>query len=75
MQVVLSIAEKMETSVAFLSGKTDDISPDAICIYKNDNPLLFEFIKSAQSTDDTTLQRLLSYYHTLTNNTIKSRQD
>ena len=67
-QVIISIAEKLETSVAYLSGETDDISPDVISIHKNSDPILFELIKNTQSADDTTLQRLLSYYHQLTKN-------
>ena len=67
-QVMISIAENLETSVAYLSGETDDISPDVIIIHKNSNPILFELIKNTQSADDTTLQRLLSYYHQLTKN-------
>ena len=64
-QVIQSIADKLETSVAFLSGETDDISPDIICIQKSDTPILFEFVKKIQKTDITTLQRLLSYYNRL----------
>ena len=64
-QVIRSIAEKLETSVAFLSGETDDISPDIITIQKNDTPILFEFIKNVQKADISTLQRLLSYYNRL----------
>ncbi|MBE5846850.1 MAG: helix-turn-helix transcriptional regulator [Lachnospiraceae bacterium] len=67
-QVILSIAEKMNTSVPYLSGETDDISPDVINIHKKSDPTLFELIKNTQSADDTTLQRLLSYYHQLTKN-------
>ena len=64
-QVLQSIADKLGTSVPFLSGETDDISPDVIYITKNDDPLLFELINDAQSVDDTILKRLLSYYHRL----------
>ena len=60
-QVLQSIAEKLGTSVAFLSGETDDISPDMITVFKNDDPLLFELILDAQRADDVTLKRLLSY--------------
>jgi len=67
-QVLMSIAGKLETSVAFLSGKTDDISSDIVSIYKDSDPLLFELIKSTQNADEATLQRLLSYYHQLTKN-------
>ena len=42
-QVIISIAEKMNTSVAYLSGETDDISPDVINIHKNSDPILKVF--------------------------------
>ena len=67
-QVVMTIAEKLGTSVAFLSGETDDISPDVISIHKKDNPLMFKLISDAQNADDTTLQRLLNYYRQLKSN-------
>ena len=65
-QVIISIAENLETSVAYLSGETNDISPDVVSIYKSINPLLFELIKNTESADDATLQRLISYYCQLT---------
>ncbi len=64
-QVIMTIAEKMGTSVAFLTGETDDISPDVISIHKKDNPLMFKLISDTQNADDTTLQRLLNYYRQL----------
>ena len=64
-QVIQSIAERLETSVDFLSGKTDDISPNIISIQKDDAPILFEFVKNIQNADFSTLQRLLSYYNHL----------
>lgn len=67
-QVLMSIAEKMGTSVGFLSGETNDISPDIVSIHRNNDPILFELIKSTQNADEATLQRLLSYYHQLTKN-------
>ena len=67
-QVIISIAEKLETSIAYLSGETDDISPDVVSVYKNSDPVLFELIKNTQSADDATLQRLLSYYNQLSKN-------
>ena len=67
-QVIVSIAEKLGTSVAYLSGETDDISSDVVSIYKNSDPLLFELVKYTQNADGTTLQRLLNYYHKLTKN-------
>jgi transcriptional regulator with XRE-family HTH domain len=67
-QVLQSIAENLSTSVAFLSGETEDTSPDTISISKNDDPLLFELINNTQNADDATLKRLLSYYHRLKTN-------
>ncbi len=67
-QVILTIAEKLNTSVSFLSGETDDISPDVIRIQKSDTPLLFEFIKNLQNEDSSTIRRLLSYYNHLRSN-------
>ncbi len=64
-QVIMAIAEKLSTSAAFLSGETDDISPDIISISKYEEPLLFELINDAQNADNATLQRLLSYYRQL----------
>ena len=66
--VLKTIAEKLGTSAAFLCGETNDVSPDVISISKNNEPLLFELINDAQSVDDATLQRLLSYYHQLAKN-------
>ena len=65
-QVVASIAEKLNTSVAYLSGNTDDISSDIISIDKNKDPILFELITDVHSADTATMQRLLSYYRRLT---------
>ena len=67
-QVIMSIAEKLETSVAYLSGYTNDISPDVVYVHKVNNPLLFELIKRTESADTATLQRLLCYYRQLAKN-------
>lgn len=67
-QVIASIAEKLETSVAYLSGETNDISPDVVSVHKNIDPLLFELITNTKNADESTLQRLLSYYHKLAKN-------
>ena len=66
-QVLQSIAEGLQTSVAFLSGETEESKPDRITVFKQDNPLLFDLISAERLADDATLQRLLSYYRRLTN--------
>lgn len=65
-QVLTSIAEKLNTSVAYLSGITDDNSSDVISINKNQDPILFELVTDVQSADIATMQRLLNYYRRLT---------
>ena len=65
-QVLTSIAEKLNTSVAYLTGNTDDISSDVISINKNRDPILFELVTDVQRADIATIQRLLSYYRWLT---------
>lgn len=66
-QVIMTIAEKLGTSVAFILGETDDLSPDIIRISRKDEPLLFELINDVRNANDTTLQRLLRYFHRLKN--------
>ena len=68
LQVIQSIAEELGTSVAFLTGKTDDTSPNIISISKDSDPLLFELITNVHTADQKTLKRLLSYYKLLIKN-------
>jgi len=66
-QVIQSIAESLGTSVAYLTGGTDDRAPDVISVFKNDAPLLFELLNGVQSADEATIQRLLTYYDQIKN--------
>lgn len=65
-QTLEVIARCFNTSVAYLTGTTDDIQPDYLIISKRDNPVLYEFISSIQNSTDNSIKRLLAYYNELT---------
>lgn len=65
MQTLDVIARCFNTSVDYLTGKTDDMKPDIIIISKKDTPAMFELVVSLQSSDNNSIERLLEYYHTL----------
>ncbi len=60
-QTVEVIARCLCTSVDYLVGKTDDMSPDYLVISKKDAPYLFELVQNAYSFDSDTLKRLITY--------------
>ncbi len=62
LQTIEVIAQCFETSVDYLTGKTDNPSPDFIVIRKENNPELFEMIKNISEQDVSIQKRLLSYY-------------
>lgn len=64
-QTLEVIARCFHTSVAYLTGETDDIQPDCLIISKKDSPILFELVSSLQNKDDEAIKRLLTYYHAL----------
>ena len=64
-QMVEVIARCLRTSVGYLTGLTDDMTPDCIIIKKDENPALFELVNSCHSSDQETITRLLKYYLSL----------
>ena len=64
-QTLEVIAKCFNTTVDYLTGKTDDIQPDYIIIHKDGNPALYEFISSISSSNSEQINRLLAYYNTL----------
>ena len=64
-QTLEVIAKCFNTTVDYLTGKTDDIQPDYIIIHKDDNPALYKFISSISSSSSEHINRLLAYYNTL----------
>ena len=51
------------TSIDYLTGKSDDITPDQVIISKKDNSIIFELVTSLQNENDESLRRLLAYYN------------
>lgn len=65
-QTLSVIAQCFETSVDYLTGKTDDMAPDYVILTKKDNPILFEFTAKCKMMDDAMLKRMMKYYEQLT---------
>ena len=65
-QTLEVIAKCFNTSIDYLTGETDDITPDQVVISKKDNPIIFELVTSLQNVDNESLKRLLAYYNGLT---------
>lgn len=61
-QTVEIIAQCFGTSVDYLVGNTDDISPNTIVIHKDSEPIVFEFIQKMSSLNPEEQKRLLAYF-------------
>ena len=60
------IARCFNTSIDYLIGETDDITPDQVIISRKNDPIIFELVTSLQNENDESLKRLLAYYNGLT---------
>lgn len=67
-QTLEVIARCFSTSVDYLTGKSDSITPDFIVITQKDNKELFELVSSLQKSDRDSISHLLAYYRKLTEN-------
>ena len=65
-QTLEVIARCFNTSVDYLTGKTDNMEPDYIVISKKDNEALFSLVASLNFNKPDTLNRLLAYYKSIT---------
>ncbi|MBQ9279360.1 MAG: helix-turn-helix transcriptional regulator [Lachnospiraceae bacterium] len=74
-QTVEVIARCLCTSVDYLVGKTDDMSPDYLVISKKDAPYLFELVQNAYSFDSDTLKRLITYSTRICESQLTSKTD
>ncbi len=61
LQTLEVIAQCFGTSVAYLTGETDEINPDKIVITKKNNPELFEFVQSLSDCDEDFIRRITIY--------------
>ena len=60
-QTVEVIARVLGTSVAYLTGESEDMKPDFIMISKKEAPELFELIKTLSTYNSATQKHLLAY--------------
>ena len=65
-QTIEVMAQKLNTSVDYLMGKTDDPGPDQVVIRKADDPDMFEFI-SYYKKDKGFKKRIQHYLKELNN--------
>lgn len=61
LHVIKDIARVFNTSVDYLTGKTDSPEPDSITINKKDNPVLFSIVESYENWDEAQIKRLTAY--------------
>ena len=62
-QVIEVIARCLGTSSDYLYGKTKDMSPDYLVVYKKDNEPLFNLVIECFDADANTINQLSAYYH------------
>ena len=60
-QTISFMAGVLGTSVAYLTGETDDPAPDAITIRAEEEPDLFSLAEAFRSGDPAMRERLLAY--------------
>lgn len=61
--VIQVMADVLATSVAYLTGQTDNPNPNSYLIKSDTDPELFELIEKYRNTDIKTKNRLLAYLH------------
>lgn len=64
-QTLEVIARCFNTSVDYLAGKTEDMSPDYVIFTKDADPIMLEMASKIKTSDTETLTRLLAYYQEL----------
>ena len=64
--VIQFMAHILGTSVNYLIGKTDNPNPDSYLVKIENEPELFDFIRTYANSDANTQNRLLSYFKKLT---------
>lgn len=63
LQTLEIIAQCFGTSVDYIVGNTDDMSPDTLVITKDSSPELYEFVRSLCTSDDSTQKRIITYFN------------
>ena len=60
-QMTEMIAQTLHTSVAYLTGQTEDMNPDTILISRSESPELFQLANLCRCNDSEMVRRLLMY--------------
>ena len=63
--VIYYMAHVLGTSADYLTGKSDDPTPNSYIIHANENPELFSLIETYNNSDSSTQARLSSYFNNL----------
>ncbi len=61
LQMLALIAQRLNTSVEYLTGETDDISPNTIVVSKAEQPALFELVNTF-NYNEAFAKRMLAYF-------------
>ena len=65
LQTTKEIAKVLNTSVDYLTGKSNQKNSDYITITRKDSPLLYDFVCNCKNLDEENLNRLIKYYNNL----------
>lgn len=65
--VIHVMADVLATSVAYLTGQTNNPNPDSHLIRLDTEPELFQLIEKYRESDTKTKDRLLTYLHKINN--------
>lgn len=65
--VIHIMADVLATSVAYLTGQTNNPNPDSYLIKLDTEPELFQLIEKYRESDTKTKDRLLTYLHKINN--------
>ena len=64
-QTLEFIAEKLGTSVAYLTGASDSPEPEKIVLSRQDSPELYSLVVELKQRDSGFIERMLYYYNEL----------
>ena len=68
--VIQAMAKVFDTSVDYLTGRTDNSTPDTFLIHWATDPELFQLIKTYRTSDTNTKDRLMTYIQQITKHLI-----
>ena len=67
--VIYYMAHVLGTSADYLTGKSDNPTPNCHYVYKTEKPELFSLVEKLNSCDSDTQKRLLAYFQMLSEHT------